>query len=114
MGEEEKAWGQLYKILPITHDFISTTPFVMPNSYAENNEKGFDGESMSDWFTGSGCVLLKVLLWYVFGIRANLNGISIQPSQNIPFKSANIEIKLKGKNVRIICGREVETKVEWL
>ena len=101
MGEEEKAWEQLYKILPITHEFVSTTPFVMPNSYAENIEKGFDGESMSDWFTGSGCVLLKVLFWQVFGIKADLDGIKIQPSEHIPFEKTSIKMKIKGKTVSI-------------
>ena len=101
MGEEEKAWEQLYKILPLTHEFISTTPFVMPNSYVYNEEKGFDGESMSDWFTGSGCVLIKVLLWQIFGIKADLNGIKIQPSKFIPFDSAEISLRLRGKDIKV-------------
>ena len=101
MGEDEKAWEQIYKILPITHKFVSTTPFVMPNSYAENAEKGFDGESMSDWFTGSGCVLLKVLLWYVFGIKADLDGVKIQPSKALPFKGAELTIKIRGKETTV-------------
>lgn len=102
VGEYKKAWEQLYKILPITHEFISTTPFVMPNSYAENAEKGFDGESMSDWFTGSGCVLVKVLLWYVFGIRADLNGVWIQPPEYIPFDKISLVFRIKGKIHRIV------------
>ena len=103
MGEEEKAWEQLYKILPITHEFISTTPFVMPNSYVENSEKGFDGESMSDWFTGSGCVLVKILLWYVFGIRADLDGVKIQEPKVTPFDKMKLSITLRGKPYEIIC-----------
>lgn len=38
MGEDKNAWEQIYKILPPPHDFISTTPFVMPNSYIENEQ----------------------------------------------------------------------------
>lgn len=101
MGEYKKAWEQLYKILPITHESVSTTPFVMPNSYVENEEKGFNGESMSDWFTGSGCVLLKVLLWYVFGIRADLNNVWIQPLEYMPFEEMSLEIYLKNKKYNI-------------
>ena len=101
MGEEEKAWEQLYKILPVTHEFISTTPFVMPNSYVYNEERGFDGESMSDWFTGSGCVLIKVLLWQIFGIKADLNGIKIRPSKYIPFDGAEISLKLRGEDIKV-------------
>ena len=101
MGEAERAWQQLYKILPITHKFISTTPFVMPNSYVENAEKGFDGESMSDWFTGSGCVLLKVLVWYVFGVRAGLDGVTVSPAAGLPFENGEITLTVKGKAVKI-------------
>ena len=96
MGETQRALEQLYKILPITHEAISTTPFVKPKSYVENREKGLDGESMSDWFTGSGCVLVKVLLWYVFGIRADLNGVSVGPCANVPFERIHITLKVKG------------------
>ena len=104
MGEEEKAWEQLYKILPITHEFISTTPFVMPNSYVENIEKGFDGESMSDWFTGSGCVLIKVLIWCVFGIRPTLDGLYISPANYIPFDKATITVNVKSCAVTVVYG----------
>lgn len=102
VGEYEKAWEQLYKILPITHGFISTTPFVMPNSYSENPEKGFDGESMSDWFTGSGCVLLKVLLWYVFGVQADLNGVWISAPKYMPFERMSLSICVKGKKHDVV------------
>ncbi len=51
----------------------------MPNSYVDNDERGFDGESMSHWFTGSGCVLLKVIMWYVFGVKRGLNGLTVSP-----------------------------------
>ena len=101
IGEAEKAWEQLYKILPITHEFISTTPFVMPNSYVENAEKGFDGESMSDWFTGSGCVLLKVLIWYLFGVRADLGGLSVGPAAYIPFDKASVTLYFKGAELTL-------------
>ncbi len=96
MGEAKKAWEQIYKILPITHEFVSTTPFVMPNSYVENADEGLDGESMSDWFTGSGCVLIKVLIWYIFGIRPTLDGLYISPANYIPFDKAKITVNVKG------------------
>ena len=105
IGEAEKAWEQIYKILPITHEFISTTPFVMPNSYIENAEKGLDGESMSDWFTGSGCVLIKVLIWCVFGIRPTLDGLYISPANYIPFDKAKITVNVKSCAVTVVYGK---------
>ncbi len=101
MGETERAFAQLYKILPVLHKDISTTPFVMPNSYIEDAEKGFDGESMSDWFTGSGCVLVKVLVWYVFGVRADLNSLTIGPAKDLPFDKTELTLQVKGIRIHV-------------
>lgn len=101
IGEAKLAWKQVCKILPITHEFISTTPFVMPNSYLYNTEKGFDGESMSDWFTGSGCVLIKSLIGGAFGVRPTLDGVSISTAEYMPCKEADISLKLKGSLVHL-------------
>lgn len=102
MGEYDKAWEQIFKILPITHEFISTSPFVMPNSYAENPEQGMDGESMSDWFTGSGCVLGKVLFFCVFGVRPNLQGVEICPAINKKFNKLQTTLSIKGGEITVI------------
>ena len=101
MGEAKLAWEQLAKILPITHKIISTTPFVMPNSYCCNEEFGIDGESMSDWFTGSGCVLLKVLLWEIFGVQADLKGVRVKMPDYVPFKKGNITLFIRGAKLMI-------------
>ena len=101
IGESKKAWEQIYKILPITHDFISTTPFVMPNSYIHNEERGFDGESMSDWFTGSGCVLVKALIGGAFGVQPTLDGIRINTATYMPCKHAEITLKVKGVTLEL-------------
>jgi len=80
-GQSKAAWRQLEKLLPFTsiHSKYNLTPFVIPNSYIHNMEKGLDGESMNDWQTGSSNVLLKILIWYVFGFRPELNHLRIQP-----------------------------------
>ena len=74
------------KLLPFTsiHDNYNLTPFVIPNSYIHNIEKGLDGQSMNDWQTGSSNVLLKVLIWYVFGFRPELDHLRIQPDPRSP------------------------------
>ena len=80
LDEGELAFKQLEKILPLTHEIISTTPFVMPNSYSYNEEAGMDGESMSDWYTGSANTLIKSLVRGLFGINPSLSGLNITPS----------------------------------
>lgn len=123
LGEYTKAEEQLKKILPLPHDFISTTPFVMPNSYVYNEEKGFDGESMSDWFTGSGAVLGKVLFLEIFGLRPDLNGLTIAPAKStlfrelktvLHFKSGELEIFYKnmgaGKRKITVNGKTIQVE----
>ena len=85
-GQSEAAWKQLEKLLPFTsiHNNYNLTPFVIPNSYIHNIEKGLDGESMNDWQTGSSNVLLKILIWYVFGFRPELDHLRIQPDPRSP------------------------------
>lgn len=85
-GQSKAAWKQLEKLLPFTaiHNNYNLTPFVIPNSYIHNIEKGLDGESMNDWQTGSSNVLLKILIWYVFGFRPELDHLRIQPDPRSP------------------------------
>ena len=101
LGEYAKAEEQLKKILPLTHDFISTTPFVMPNSYVYNEEKGFDGESMSDWFTGSGAVLGKVLFFGMLGLQPDLDGVTVCPATSTLCKEWKTTIRIKGGELRL-------------
>lgn len=99
MDEGEFAYQQLEKILPLTHDILTTSPFVMPNSYSYNVEEGMDGESMSDWYTGSANTLIKTLVHGAFGINADLNGVYIKPCTY--FKSKKACCSLKIRNCRI-------------
>ncbi|MGN1053637.1 MAG: GH36-type glycosyl hydrolase domain-containing protein [Candidatus Scatosoma sp.] len=100
-GESKRAWEQLKKILPITHGFISTTPFVMPNSFILNRSLGLDGESMSDWFTGSGCVLIKTLYFCIFGMKANLDGLTVDLPDSLPFEKMKTKLCIKGGEIEI-------------
>jgi len=125
MGEPKLAWEQLFKILPINRQKMSTTPFVMPNSYSYNAEWGMDGESMSDWYTGSANTLIKGLVRYVLGIAPDLDGIRIQPAKFMPSKTMSANIKVRdtiitmtyvnngvGKRVIKVDGAEVDTEYD--
>jgi cellobiose phosphorylase len=101
MGHSEVAWNQLIKSLPFTHDYVSCSPFVMPNSYCYNEEKSIQGYSMADWQTGSSNVLLKLLVKYVFGLCPEYEGIWIQPANYLPFEDFSFEILFKKCNVVI-------------
>ena len=101
MDEGELAFKQLYKILPLTHDILSTTPFVMPNSYSYNTEAGMDGESMSDWYTGSANTLIKSLVRGMFGINPTLYGLVISPSHYIDCKNAKLSLMVKDSFVNV-------------
>ena len=101
IGETKLAFEQLEKVIPLNHKRLTHTPFVMPNSYGYDPKKGIDGESMNDWFTGSGCVFVKILMWYMFGIKADLYGVTICPAKDLPFGSMSVNLKLKGGEIRL-------------
>lgn len=102
MGEGEFANEQLYKILPLSHKMISTSPFVMSNSYSYNPESNMDGESMSDWYTGSANTLLKVIMRGLFGIHISLDKIKIEPSNVFPAKEASMTFDLDHKKISVV------------
>ena len=100
-GQSKAAWQQLEKLLPFTsiHENYNLTPFVIPNSYIHNKEKGLDGESMNDWQTGSSNVLLKILIWYVFGFRPELNRLRVQPDPRSPLARFSYRGVYQGKKI---------------
>ena len=100
-NEPEWAFREIDKLLPYHHDFVSTTPFVMPNSYIDNPNLGCDGESMSDWFTGSSSTLLKIFLRDVFGLDVRLNEIRFSPPECMPWKRLSIQVCIENKPMEI-------------
>lgn len=106
LGESKKAWEQLEKIIPITHRFVSKTPFVMLNSYCQNEEFDIDGESMGDWYTGGGCVLLRDIIKYAFGIQPDLNGLKVITASYMPANNATISLNIKGSHVELVYKNE--------
>lgn len=102
IGEPERAWEQILKILPLTHKKLSKTPFVMPNSYCYNEEFCMDGESMGDWYTGSGAVLMRSIFEYALGIQVVPDGVKIETPYYIPCDNVSVKVKLKNKDVKFI------------
>lgn len=64
------------------------------------------GESMNDCFSGSGSVLIKLLIGGVFGVRPTLDHLEIRPSSYMPCKQASISIPVKGAKVHILYKNE--------
>jgi cellobiose phosphorylase len=101
MGRAKEAWEQIYKAIPITHDIVTTSPYIMPNTYGNNEEKLIDGESVLDWQTGSSNVILKTLVRYGVGLEPQFGGIWIQPPAWLPFESFDFKIKVRSCEVSI-------------
>ena len=99
--ENKLAWDNIEKVIPITHDKISTSPFIMPNSYIYNTELGLDGESGGDWYTGSACVLIKVLIYKIFGLECTLDELIFTPCQYMPFKDSKLEMQIRNRKVSV-------------
>ncbi len=96
MGESEFAWKQLDKTMVISHENPSLSTFAMPNSYLENAEYGYDGESAGDWYTGAGAVLIKGLVKHGFGIMPDLSGLTIALPKSMPCKRCSIKLTVRG------------------
>jgi len=101
MGCSKEALEQLEKALPMTHDIISATPFIMANSYCYNPEKNIDGQSMNDWHTGSAAVLLKMMVKFVVGFDPCFGGYSIHPSAQMPMDSFEFTLYPRGSELTI-------------
>lgn len=101
MGCAEEAWRELFKSLPMTHETVSVSPYVMPNSYGCNSEKNIDGQSMMDWQTGSSNVALKTLARYVAGVSPEYDGVWIQPAAYCPFGGFTAEFPVKGAVLKV-------------
>lgn len=102
IGESKMAWEQMEKSMVITHENCSKTPFVMPNSYCYNPDYTIDGESMGDWYTGSGTTLIKEFVNYGFGIKPALNQVKVEFPNYFPANHAEIELKIKSKNLKLV------------
>ena len=98
--ESELAYTQLLKLIPITHKEISTSPFVMPNSYGHNDKLGIDGQSMNDWYTGSSNTILKGLVESFIGINPQFeNEIKLEPNK-LPIDEVRVEVSVTGKRIK--------------
>lgn len=102
LNRPKEAFNEIFRLVPINHEFISTTPFVRPNSYVFNPEIGCDGESRNDWFTGSSSTLLKSLVRNAFGFDPSLDGIRLHPASYFPFEQASRKLCFRGKKIRIL------------
>ncbi|MDR0831462.1 MAG: hypothetical protein LBM99_01030, partial [Bacillales bacterium] len=92
LGKGKEAFFQLKKLLPIYHKKITTSPFIMSNSYSYNQELGLDGDSMNDWYTGSSNTLIKTIVRGLWGVKNTLKLLIIKPSNY--FFSNKAELKL--------------------
>lgn len=101
VGESRRAWEEIEKTAVITHENCTMTTFVMPNSYCENKDYNIDGESLGDWHTGSGTVLIKEVIRYGFGICPDLGGLKIQFPEYFPASRGEIVVPVKDAIVTV-------------
>ena len=101
LGEGNLANEQIIKVLPITKQEMSTSPFIMPNSYVYNKALNMDGESMSDWYTGSANTLLKTLIRGLFGLEVYFDHFRLRPTNAFFSNEANLMVSIGQKLTKI-------------
>lgn len=110
LDESRRAWEEIEKTIVITHENATMTSFVMPNSYCENAEYNMDGDSLGDWHTGSGCVLVKEIVRCAFGVAPTLDGLYIRFPEYFPAAKGELKLRVKDSDVTVIyedkgCGK---------
>ena len=73
----------------------------MPNSYCENEELNINGESLGDWYTGSGAVLTRCIFEYGMGIRASLSGLTVMAPRYMPADGIRLSFGMKQKRIHV-------------
>ena len=101
MGYSKDAWRILEKAMVVSHDKVTMTTFVMPNSYCIDGDYDFDGESMGDWHTGSGAVLMKNIIKCGFGIEPMMNDLKVIPANYIPADNAEITLPIGNNDITV-------------
>jgi cellobiose phosphorylase len=101
VGDGNFAWEQLIKVISPSNPNMTMSPFVMTNSYLDNKERGFDGQSQNDWFTGSGTVFIKNIVRNCIGLYADMNGVFVQPAFHMPIDKFTAEVLVKGVRVKV-------------
>lgn len=101
MGYSKQAWEILEKTIVITHENVTLSSFIMPNSYCQDDYYGFNGESMGDWYTGSGTVVVKEIIKCAFGVEPSLDKLKIAPASYFPTDTAKITFNISDKQVHV-------------
>lgn len=102
LGQSKKAWEEMEKSAVISHENCTMTSFAMPNSYCSSEEYEMEGDSMGDWYTGSGTVLIKSLIKFGFGICPTLDGLCLQTPATMPCSSCKLQLTVKGHPITVI------------
>lgn len=113
-GASREAWRQFEKSIVITHPNATLTTFVMPNSYCRAPEFDIDGDSMGDWYTGSGTVVIKELVRYGFGIQPQIDSLLLCAPAVMPATSASISFVLRGRSLTLRYKNAGEGKRRYL
>ena len=101
IGCEKEATEQILKLMPISHETIDKTPYVMQNAYCYNPEINVDGSALNDWFTGSAAVIIKIVLTNIFGIQPGYDELKIAPAKETFLKKATVSLPIQGKRITL-------------
>ncbi len=81
-GDADRAWATIRKLLPVTRTVPASQsgaePFCCVNAYT-GPTWSWSGWSYTGWWTGSAAWLIQILIEWVYGARAELGGLRIDP-----------------------------------
>jgi len=94
LGEGDRAWNTLRAITPASGEIdLSKTgsePFCLTNCFA-GPDWSYPGWSYTGWWTGTASWMLQAVAEWIFGVRADYQGLVIDPC--LPKAWTNVTIK---------------------
>ena len=113
LGDESKCEREINRILPFRNPVVAgrAEPYTLCNSYM-GRETGYRyGTPGQSWRTASGQQFIRALINYVFGCKAELEGLKIEPCLPLSWQKAEITKPFRGGYYHICYIRTGNKKV---
>jgi cellobiose phosphorylase len=99
LGRSERAFEYYTKIAPAYREEISDLHRMEPYVYSQmiaGSDAKLHGQAKNSWLTGTAAWNYVAITQYILGIRADFDGLKIDPCLPSQFKEIKIQRKFRG------------------
>ncbi len=100
----DAAFRTLDKALPFSkyRNIEYATPYVLSNSYFGPGSGYRYGETGASWITGSCGWFVTTVISYIFGLKAEMDGLHVQPCLPSDWEDCSITRSFRGANYNVV------------